>query len=288
MTKHIFFIVAITALLALVIFYPHFPGTHDPLAARLSLFVQLLGLASVILIPLGAAWLAYELKRRSHAQSPASFKMSYYFGVIALIAGAALAGAASLIVLLGESVALAICLAVFCGWIVARLAVRLRQWTATQPDGMNPAPLYLIVIPLGVLAIQCAFMAPVTNYSRELAMQHAREIVDAIEQHHAEYGSYPLSMHGLWKDYDLHVVGVERYHYAPSTSAYSLYFRQPRFLFDDFGVEEVVMYNPRNEHMMPSHASWHLVWPPETLAQNQGWHAVEAASMPHWKRFLFD
>jgi hypothetical protein len=48
------------------------------------------------------------------------------------------------------------------------------------------------------------------------------------------------------------------------------------------------MYDPAGRQVMPSHASWILIWSPEMLAGNQGWHAAEDAASPHWKRFLFD
>lgn len=92
----------------------------------------------------------------------------------------------------------------------------------------------------------------------------------------------------MWPDYSPSVVGIERYHYAPRGEAYNLAFEQPRFLFDDFGVREFVMYNPRDEQIMPSHASWILIWSPEDLARQQGWFAVHDAAQPHWKQFWFD
>ena len=83
----------------------------------------------------------------------------------------------------------------------------------------------------------------------------------------------------MWPDYYPSVVGIDRYHYAAQGEGYNLAFRQPRFLFDNFGTEEFVVYNSRDEPVMPSHASWILIWSPEQLAGQQGWFAVHDAAL---------
>jgi len=285
MTKHLFCINAIIALLVVVIFYPHFPGGYDPLAADLSLFAQLLCLGELLLVP----WLIYEVARRwGGGHEAAGSGKSFYFGLVALVTGSVLALLAALIVLFGESTSLAICLMALCGWIVVKLTALLKKLKAAPRAGIHPAPLYLIAIPLGALGIQWAFAGRATNYSREFAILNSREIIEAIERHRTEYGSFPSSMNAVWKDYYPDVVGIETYHYTPSANAYSVSFEQPRFLFDDIGVREFVMYNKLDEHIMPSHASWILIWSPEQLAETQGWRVAEDATTPHWKRFLFD
>ena len=70
--------------------------------------------------------------------------------------------------------------------------------------------------------------------------------------------------------------------------SYNVFFRQPRFFFDNFGTEEFVVYNKQDEHIMLSHTSWILIFTPEEMRKTQGWYEVHDAPSPHWKYFWFD
>lgn len=119
-------------------------------------------------------------------------------------------------------------------------------------------------------------------------MANADELIRAIERHRATFGRYPTTLLALHKDYSPAVIGVERYHYAPHGDAYTLFFEQPRFVFDDIGARELVGYNQLDQHVIPSHASWILIWSPAQLATSQGWFAAADLPQPHWRAFLFD
>jgi hypothetical protein len=71
-------------------------------------------------------------------------------------------------------------------------------------------------------------------------------------------------------------------------SIYNLYFEQPKFLFDQFGTRELVVYNPKDTHLMLSHTSWHMLLEPHQLRLTQGWYASYDTGIPHWKYFWFD
>src|SRR5262245_58479051 len=70
------------ALLLIVgcMFYPFLPGNYDGLAVTLSVMAQLFGMAGLLLVPLGAVWLVYELKMRSEsAQARPGKNLIYWF-----------------------------------------------------------------------------------------------------------------------------------------------------------------------------------------------------------------
>jgi hypothetical protein len=157
-----------------------------------------------------------------------------------------------------------------------------------EPEGFHPAPVYLTALPLAVLLGQVAIADPATAFSRQRAIRKSAEIIRDLEAHHAREGRYRISLAAVWKDYSLAVVGIERYEYAPHGDAHDLFFEQPRFLFDDFGAREFVVYNPRDEQAMISHASWILILSREELARSPGWFAVHDIAAAPWKRFLFD
>lgn len=54
------------------------------------------------------------------------------------------------------------------------------------------------------------------------------------------------------------------------------------------GTREWVVYNPKDEHQVYSHASWLLLLSPRESEIRQGWYATEPARQKHWKSFYFD
>jgi hypothetical protein len=155
-------------------------------------------------------------------------------------------------------------------------------------EHINPAPVYITVLPLAALLIPLVFARPLTEFSRSRAIANSGEFVRDIEAYRDKYGHYPISLAAMWKDYYPDVVGVEKFHYSPAGESYNLFFEQPRFLFDNLGTREWVVYNPRDEHRMFSHTAWFLLLTPEVLERSQGWYAVQDAGIPHWKYFWFD
>ena len=88
------------------------------------------------------------------------------------------------------------------------------------------------------------------------------------------------------KDYYPDITGVEKYLYAPHKKGYNLSFEQPRFLLDQIGTREWVVYNPLDENSVYSHTAWLL--PTEQSEPSQGWYASGNTGHAHWKYFLFD
>jgi hypothetical protein len=186
----------------------------------------------------------------------------------------------------GLSVALptlALCLVV-----VGKVIPALRRLKSAETMHFNSTPVYLTSIPVLLLLGQLLLARPLTDYSRNRAIARAEPLIRDIEQHRAIFDRYPASLLALHQDYSASVVGIPEYHYAASGEAYNLFFEQPRFVFDDIGSRELVVFNKLDQHVILSHAAWILVWPPERLAANQGWFAVRDTSQPHWKSFSFD
>ncbi|WP_103960622.1 hypothetical protein [Nonomuraea solani] len=254
------------ALLVLVMLYPYLPGEYDPLAVPLSTMAQLVGLIGLLLVPVGIVW---------------------------LISGRA--GIASVIVM-----TLVVLVATLFAWLTSGLllgaltlaawAVALSRWVPRLKERRFApvVPLCLVVLPPIALLVQLLMRAPMTEFSRNSVIANSGEIVGDIERHRAQYGRYPDSLTAVNKDYQPYAAGIEQYHYVQRGNSYSVFFAQPRFLLDDFGAREYVMYDPRDEHMMPSHAVWVLLWSQDRIRAQQGWYAMGDAGSPHWKYFLFD
>lgn len=287
MGAHLFRIAAVAALGWALTFYPFLPMEYDPLATAASTVVQALAVAGLALTPLGMVWLVYEaLQRRRNL--PAREGRGRVLATISIIAGSMVFLCVTAIVFLAISRLLG--LAMLAGWYFSarRLNERARRWYESDICAINPAPLYLLLAPLAMALMPLIFAEPIADFSRRRAINNSGPLVAAIEQHRREHGRYPLSLHAIWKDYSPEMAGIERYHYAVDGEAFNLSFEQPRLLLDDLGVREWVVYHPLDRHLIPSHASWALLWSSEQLAANQGWHASHTTRHPHWRRFCFD
>jgi hypothetical protein len=281
--------IAIAALLGAMMIYPYLPGRYDALAVPLSTMAQLFGTAGLLVVPIGVLWLIYEVRqqaRRRRAQPVG--RGGFYLALAALIVGTLLAIAVCGLILLGLGYASGALALALLAYLVSRWFPRLRRLRQAPAAAFNPAPLYLIFIPLASLVFQVALAGPARAFSRSHAIAQSAELIAAIEQHRAEQGRYPSALIATWPDYLPGVVGIAQYHYAPSGGAYNLVFEQPMFLFDQIGTREFVVYNPLDQHVIASHAAWILLWSPDELAAQQGWYTYHQTASPHWRYFWFD
>jgi hypothetical protein len=173
-------------------------------------------------------------------------------------------------------------------WLLWRWISNLKRRRTAPSPSLPAAPLYCMVVPSAVLLVQVPLVAPLTNASRARAMAASAEVIEGLERYHSRNGGYPEALEALHPDYSPAVVGVEGYRYARRMAGYDLSFEQPRFLLDDIGAREIVVYNPRDQHLVPSHAAWILLFTPNQLAANQGWYSARELAAPHWRSFLFD
>ena len=288
MTLHLIRIAGLIMLLVLCTFYPFLPGEYDGLAMPLSAIAQAFGAVGLLLVPVGVAWLAYELRKQARRKrNLPTQSRGYYFALASMVAFSIVAIAVSLGALLGMSISLSVLVLALWLSIALRLKPRLKLLKNAESDNFNPVPLYLVFIPGVVFILQFALAAPATEFSRNRAIAQSAELRSDIEAYHAARGRYPSSLLALHKDYHPSVVGIEQFHYAPNGDAYNLFFEQPKFMFD-FGIREIVMYNKRDEHLIVSHAAWILTGPPEQVEIRRGWQAVNHTSNPHWKYFWSD
>jgi hypothetical protein len=237
-------------------------------------------------VPLGAIWLGYELKirRRQTATRPArdlGHGLALASLAVATLVALGFAGFAWGIV--GRSLGFAVlALWVYCAF---RLAGKLRAMKHAEVRTFNPAPLYLIVVPLVAAVPAFTLVGRAVEFSRNRAIDNSAQLIGDIERYYDARGHYPTSLLALHPDYKPLVVGIEKYHYEPNGDAYNVFFEQ---LSDRLGNREIVMYNKRDEHVMTSHAMDLLTLTPAELARQRGYNAVHDASRAHWKYFWFD
>lgn len=278
MMTHFFRIIAATACIILCTLLPFLPGRYDSLAVPLSLMSQIFGKVGLLLVPVGALWLASEYWSRQ-------VRLRYVFALTALIASSVVWAIVSLGAIY-ESVSLGLGALVMWAYLVWTLLPRLRRLTS-EPRAVSTIPLYLIIVPVAVALLQLALADPVTEFSRNLAIRNSAPLIADIERYRTANGRYPLSVLSVHRDYKPSVIGIREYRYESSGAAYNLLFEQ---LTLQLGTTEIVVYNPRDEQVISSHALDVLQLTPEQLEldRTRGHYAVHDAPHPHWKYFWFD
>ncbi|MEQ1587287.1 MAG: hypothetical protein ABL895_15465 [Cyclobacteriaceae bacterium] len=270
---HIAFMAFLTVLLALGVSYPFLTGDYDRLAIPISTMIQVFGLVGLSLVPVGILWLTMPKYRFGFAITSIIIS-TFIILLIALFATLSVGKAFGLLVILLWT------------FIVAILLPKAKQFKVQPSNKFYFQPLYLIYLPTVTLLLQLTLAKPLTQLSRNHAIENANRFIRDIEEYQRQRGAYPLTLQAQNKDYYPDIVGVEKYLYAPHKKGYNLSFEQPRFLLDRFGTREWVVYNPLDENSIYSHTAWLL--PTEQEEASQGWYASGDTGHEHWKYFLFD
>ena len=167
--------------------------------------------------------------------------------------------------------------------VLPRLAA-MRTATSTS---RSTAPIYLVIVPLAVALIQLAVADPITEFSRSRAIRNSARLIADIEAYRIANGHYPASTLSVWPDYQPSIIGIKEYRYEPNGDSYNLLFEQPNFRL---GTREMVMYNPRDQQAIASHAMdvIRLTAAELELDRRRGYYAARGTPYPHWKYFWFD
>ena len=204
-------------LLTFCTFYPFLPGEHDDLAVALSAVAQVVALAGLLFVPIGALWLAHEAWGNASRKGPSPRRptSSYYaracvigFGIVAVVMSAAAWG--------NSGRAFACGTLAFSVFVISRLLPALHA---------GSTPLCLIAVPIVAVLPQVLLADRLTEFSRSRAIANSVELIDALEKHHAAHGQYPASLNGMSPDYKVFVIGIRQFHYTPHGDAYSLSLR---------------------------------------------------------------
>ena len=263
MIRHALGAATVTVVIVLIALLPFLPGPYDPLAAPLSAMARVFGVVGLLLVPIGGLWRA---RPRRGVRVAALIVLAIVWAVLSLAA----------VIFSGLSLALAMLV------LGVYLFFKIKSWT--KAETVTPA-LYLLAVPISVFLLQQALVGPAIEFSRNRAIRSAGTLIAEIEQYRAARGHYPASLLAVWADYKPTVIGIEKYHYEPSGQAYNLLFEQ---VAGSLAAREFVVYNPRDEQVVTSHAMDLLQYTPERLDRARGYFAVHSTAYAHWKYFWFD
>jgi hypothetical protein len=264
--------ILLAAILCLVMVLPYLPGRFDASAATLSFVVQVAGYVSLLLVPVGLAWMA----------SP---RRSRLWHGLALVLGGLVAFVIILAAVSRNQLAMGVTLGVG-AVLLLRTAYR-RSRTGLEHIGhtKNPIPLCLVCVPLILVTVRATVLPRAAGWSRDRAIRHSVALIAEIESFRQRRGHYPLSLQSRNPDFPTGVVGIERFHYEPNGEAYNLFFVRPHLSLD---AEEAVVFNPRGEHHFTSHALDILQYDGEQLDLRRGDRRRTRLSHLNWISILLD
>jgi len=265
-------VLLLVAVLFLGMLLPHLPGRYDASAAALSSAIQVASHASLLLVPVGLAWLLAPRRARVWQRCARV--------VGALVMLAVVAGAAAV-----NHLATGVVLAA--GALGLLRAVRRRTLAETvRIEGRRHRLAFsLAVVPLVLVTFAHAAVPRAAAWSRDRAIRHAARFVAAIEAFRQRRGHYPVSLRSLHADFPTGVMGIERFEYDPNGDSYHVFFVRPAVALD---AQEVVMFHPLDAHCFASHELDILQFDGETLALRRGDRRRTALAQPHWVSILFD
>lgn len=262
----------LTLTLMLAMLLPHLPGRHDASAATLSFVAQVASHASLLLVPVGLAWLAS--RRRARLWHRLAMVIAGVIGFLSTVAAAAVNHLAFGIVL-GVVILLGI-----------RAANRRTIEALQHGDGGGISlPLALVIVPVALTGFIVVAMPRAADWSRNRAIQHSAPLIAAIEAFHQRRGHYPPSLQSLNRDVPTGVVGIERFQYEPNGEGYNLFFVRPAVSLD---AMEVVMFNPGGEHRFTSHELDILQYDGEQLDRRRGDRRRTPLGAEHWVSIIFE
>jgi hypothetical protein len=277
MFRHLLGIAAVSSVILYLTFLPFTPGRYDPAASTMSFLAQLSGIIGLLLVPLGIGWLIHEMRR--HATAPDRRRIFLWMTIVAvaIVVGIVVLAALASSLAIGTGLFLLYAGALTGG--IRRTRALSRQTPA--PRNVDLTALHLIAVPIVVLAVQSTFVAGAVRASRNIAIDNASELIDAVETYHDTNGQYPQSLLAVWPDYLPGTSGVSHYDYQRTGTGYTISFEQ--FRFHPIGTREIVVYSPQDQHAFISHASWRLTHP-----ELQGWYAAHDTDRARWRYFWFD
>jgi hypothetical protein len=264
--------ILLLGILFLTMLLPYLPGRFDASAATLSFLVQVASYTSLLLMPVGLAWLLRRPKARSWHKLTVGLA-----GLIAVVT--TLAAAAINELALGAIVGIG---AIIC---LPRVYRSLRAGEERARANRNLVPVYLMIMPVLLVVGRQAVLPRAADWSADRAIRHSAALIAEIETFRDRRGHYPVSLQSLNRDFPTGVVGLKRFHYEPNGEAYNLFFIRPSIQLD---AQEVVLFNPRGEHRFTSHELDILQYDGEALNLRRGDRRRTQLPHPNWISILFD
>lgn len=236
-------------LFAAMLLLPFLPGPPNDLVAALSALSNFTGLLGLFLVPLGIIWTILEINNQKKVNSE-NKKPVFYLAVTAVVIIIVFSPLILVLLFQTGGVTARIIGAVIIAtgiYFIIRQLLKLKKSPVIQ---FNSMPLYLLTIPVTIFFTSVYIEEPVSDFSRDFAIQKSSVLITAIEDYKNTLGKYPDSIHDLEVRYfrkipNPFVMGISEFRYNKVDDHYSISFSQ----WLDFGsLEEIVLYDKNSIH----------------------------------------
>jgi hypothetical protein len=230
--KRLAAMVSVVAVTLVATALPFFPGRYDVLAVPLSEIARSFGMASLLVVPIGLVWLAYESRRTSDGErrGRAGFAFATLGGGSIAVLGVVVVA----VMLSGAPLAVGVLTA--WGLVLWRSGPRMLKWARRSRGRDIATPLALILVPGVLTSAQLALARPLTSFAWNQTMDGLEPLIADIERYRAANGHYPRSLFSEWMDYRPAVMGVRGYQYETSGDVFSLAVEVPTFFLRLAGI----------------------------------------------------
>ncbi len=263
--RHWLQLIALNLLTILCMLLPFLPGPYDNLSMALSAIMQSNGFFGLLLVPIGVLWLIQEIKRRVDGQDNTNnWSNGFYLASTATVLGTfiMLFFSFGMFMLVGITAALLSIL--FTIWCLYKIIPMIKD-LKTQTRPFHTAPLYLLSVPLIAFAFRMFLVGPVSDYSRNYAIENAQQLITEIENYYDAHHEYPQSIEELYHVPKPNIMGIEKFQYEKRGNDYNLWFIQWQAII---ATKEVVVYNKRGDYNVKGHyasfdapkVNWRYYW----------------------------
>lgn len=264
--------ILLVAILCAAMLLPYLPGRFDASAATLSFLTRAASYASLLLSPVGLAWMIN--RRQSRLWHRTALVLAGLIAFVTAVSAVAV-----------NQLAIGVILGIGAAAFIWRAYRRVRVGSLPVDDGGYSLPFRLALLPILLVTFDATVLPRAAQWSRDRAIEHSVPLITEIESFRQRRGHYPVSLQSLNRDVPTGVVGIERFLYEPNGEAYNLFFVRPHIELD---AQEVVMFNPRDEHRFTSHELDLLQYDGEHLDLRRGDRRRTPLRQAHWKSILFD
>ena len=242
---------------------PFLPGSSNNFAHIISQFAQAIGNIGLPFVPFGLVWLIIEMRNKK-GQQLNRWTNGYYPSWLALIP-VFLFLALKILTTIVDGQTFGIGPFTFIISVAAFFVYRIQKLKKKTDYKFNPAPLYIILIPVIALLTSKFAVETVAVLTREKAIVNAEPLIAAIEKYKTENGKYPENLESLKGKYiqeipKQNVMGMRAYQYENRNSSFQLSFER----LWHWNATEVVVYNTLGQEGIKgnyeNHPTNHSYW----------------------------
>jgi hypothetical protein len=222
---------------------PFLPGPNNGIVHGFAKVTHLLGYVGLIFVPLSLVWLIVEI-RNKRGQKPNRWTNGYYPSLLAMTP-MYLFLPMQIAIGMRESRGINWELLLISVFITAFFTYRIQKLKSKIAYKFNPAPVFVVSIPLIALFTYLFVVEKAADRSREYVIFKTEPLITAIEEFKTERGFYPEKLEELEGKYipeipRVNSMGVRAYQYEKRNGAYQLSFEQNWH----WNATDVVVYHP--------------------------------------------